>query len=231
VKVTIGGAGIPVICPEDLVATKILAGRSKDLEDVRGVLRERLGAIDADLVRSTLALLEDALGQSDLLPVFERELDLARGTAARTEASDEDASGSVSPVVTVKREDIEMAFDFVSSGGPMEHAAYVSLDTGAIYWDTEDEELPSDIDEGRYLSIPHKNDLDLGRQLVMRFADSVLPHRADDIEACFQRRGAYSRFKRILEDEGKLDAWYAFETNATEQALREWCEENGLGLK
>jgi len=38
-------------------------------------------------------------------------------------------------MVTVKYDDLSMAFDFVSFAGPMEHRAFVSLDTGVIYWD------------------------------------------------------------------------------------------------
>jgi hypothetical protein len=72
--VTMGGIVVPVISPEDLIATKILAGRPKDMEDVRGILRERLPDLDLALIRSTLAALEDALAQSDLLPAFEGEL-------------------------------------------------------------------------------------------------------------------------------------------------------------
>ncbi len=72
--VTIGGVLVPVICPEDLIATKILAGRPKDIEDVRGILRERLPELDLALIRSTLAALEDALAQSDLVPAFEGEV-------------------------------------------------------------------------------------------------------------------------------------------------------------
>lgn len=75
VPVTVGGAVIPVISPEDLIATKILAGRPRDLEDVRGILRERLPALDLNVIRSTLALIEEALGQSDLRPALERELE------------------------------------------------------------------------------------------------------------------------------------------------------------
>jgi len=77
VPVTIGNLVVPVISPEDLIATKILAGRPKDIEDVRGILRERLSTLDLESIRSTLALLEEALGQSDLRPILEREL--ARG--------------------------------------------------------------------------------------------------------------------------------------------------------
>ncbi len=72
--VTMAGVVVPVISPEDLIATKVLAGRPKDIEDIRGILRERLPDLDVELVRSTLARLEDALAQSDLLPAFEREL-------------------------------------------------------------------------------------------------------------------------------------------------------------
>jgi hypothetical protein len=74
VQVTIGDLVVPVISPEDLIVTKILAGREKDIEDVRSVLRERISSLDLALIRATLALLEDALGQSDLRPLFEHEL-------------------------------------------------------------------------------------------------------------------------------------------------------------
>jgi hypothetical protein len=74
VEVTVGTARVPVISPEDLIATKILAGRAKDLEDVQGVLRERGANLDLDSIRSTLTLLEEALGQSDLRPLFEHQL-------------------------------------------------------------------------------------------------------------------------------------------------------------
>lgn len=78
VPVRIGAVTVPVISPEDLVVTKILAGRPKDLEDVRGILLERLSQLDLGVIRSTLALLESALGQSDLSPLFEAIL--ARAT-------------------------------------------------------------------------------------------------------------------------------------------------------
>lgn len=74
VRVQVGDVLVPVISPEDLIVTKVLAGRSKDIEDIRGVLDERGDRLALDHVRHTLQLLGDALGQSDLLPVFEAEL-------------------------------------------------------------------------------------------------------------------------------------------------------------
>jgi hypothetical protein len=74
VAVTVAGVRVPVISPEDLIATKILAGRPKDIEDVRGILRERSASLDVDSIRSTLDMLDGALGQGDLRPLFEHEL-------------------------------------------------------------------------------------------------------------------------------------------------------------
>ena len=39
--VDVAGGLVPFISPEDLVVTKLLAGREKDIDDVRGVLAER----------------------------------------------------------------------------------------------------------------------------------------------------------------------------------------------
>jgi hypothetical protein len=132
-------------------------------------------------------------------------------------------------VVAVKFEDISLAFDFVSSAAPMEHHALVSLDTGRIYWKSEfgddDEEVP---DAERCVAIPHKNDLDLGRELAFRFAREHLPVRYEDVRACFRGRGAYSRFKQLLKDEGMLDQWFAYEQAAMETAIRDWCRDNGI---
>ncbi len=74
VAVEIEGRAIPMISPEDLIVAKVLAGRPKDLEDIRGVLHERGESLDLARIRTTLHLLEQALGQSDLLRSFEGEV-------------------------------------------------------------------------------------------------------------------------------------------------------------
>ena len=78
VRVQVAGVTVPVISPEDLVVAKVLAGRPKDIEDIRGILRERLARLDVDSIRSTLSMVEKALSQSDLVPVFDDELARAR---------------------------------------------------------------------------------------------------------------------------------------------------------
>lgn len=70
--VDLGGLEVPVISPEDLVVTKILAGRPKDLDDVRGILREQGDGLDLERSRRFLRMLEQALDRSDLVPALER---------------------------------------------------------------------------------------------------------------------------------------------------------------
>ena len=65
------GVSVPVAAPEDLVVMKILAGRPKDVEDVRAIVAAGGAHLDHALVRETLGLLEGALDQRDLLPAFE----------------------------------------------------------------------------------------------------------------------------------------------------------------
>jgi len=71
-NVDVNGTSIPVISPEDLIITKVLAGRPKDIEDIRGVIHEKKTSLDVHRIRTILDLLEQALSQSDLLPVFEK---------------------------------------------------------------------------------------------------------------------------------------------------------------
>jgi Nucleotidyltransferase of unknown function (DUF6036) len=78
--VEIGGEQVSIITPEDLVVTKILAGRPKDIEDARGILAVRGPELDLDRCRSLLVRLERALDRSDLV----RELDRLARAADRS---------------------------------------------------------------------------------------------------------------------------------------------------
>jgi hypothetical protein len=132
-------------------------------------------------------------------------------------------------MVTVKFEDLSLAFDFVSSGAPMEHQAYVSLDTGKIYWVSD--LAPTDFEESdRYLEIPHKNELDLGQDLALRFAAREVPEAYDRVAAFFGHRGAYRRFKDYLAETGCLEKWYVFEAEQVDRALRAWCAANQIAI-
>jgi hypothetical protein len=54
----------------DLLVAKILAGRPKDLEDASALWRIHGERLDVVRIEGLLQLIEEALGQSDLLPAF-----------------------------------------------------------------------------------------------------------------------------------------------------------------
>jgi hypothetical protein len=135
--------------------------------------------------------------------------------------------------VPVSLKDILEAFEFVCAGGGGEHQAFLGKQSGKLYchselWDDSDI-LPYDIgDSVKFLQIPDKRELDLGRPLALDFARQFLPGDFDDVLQFFRGRGAYARFKDLLDRRGVLDQWYAFEAKAVERALRMWCDLNSI---
>lgn len=132
----------------------------------------------------------------------------------------------------MKFTDILDAFEIIG-GDPMGEAeAYLCKETGQLYVvsDSVEEPVPDDLGSDRYLLLPDKRDLDLGRRLAERFAWGYLPDDAERVEDIFRSRGAYGRFKSLLERRNMLEQWYQYEAQATEAALREWCELNDIEL-
>ena len=115
------------------------------------------------------------------------------------------------------------------------HNAYLCKETGEIYYTSEmgeSDELPEDIDDNdKYIAIPHKNELDLGKILVFEFTKKYLPEEVEKVYSIFRHKGAYSRYKDLLERKGSLDDWHNFEDERQKQALKEWCRENEIELK
>jgi hypothetical protein len=137
----------------------------------------------------------------------------------------------MSTLTPISYDDLESAFNWSSSGAPYENQALICRRTGTVYLqgDFVDEELPSDIeDETPYVAMPHKNDLDLGRDVVFAFVDSEAPQLATAVHAAFRKRGAYAKFKEILDREGMLQSWYDYEAAAIRLALTNWALEQGL---
>ena len=137
------------------------------------------------------------------------------------------------PATTVKYQDLESAFEWSSSGGPFENTALLSRATGEVFLKSMHgefgEELPEDIDDGTlYVAAPHKNDLNLGRELVFDFVEAVVPQHMRSVESYFRQRGAYLKFKTLLERESMLDDWYRFESKAKCKSLLQWASENGF---
>lgn len=142
---------------------------------------------------------------------------------------------------TVPYTELEDAYQWVSADPSGDQGVYISKTTGQAYWqsgdgafgDEEEADLPDDLDDpDRYWSVPNKHDLDLGNQLVYRFAEDHLTEAQQrEVRGIFRKRGAYRVFKNELDRWGQLDAWHAYEAQAVETALREWAEEQGMPLE
>jgi len=131
--------------------------------------------------------------------------------------------------------EIRNAFEFVSSGSRDENNAYVCKKTGVIYWTSTtldlEEEVPKDLETSLdYVEVPHKNELKLGQSLALTFIDQTLPDEYNFVASLFRKRGAYRRFKDMLQYQGLLEKWYAFEEQASDDALLAWCQENEIKL-
>ncbi|HEX7934037.1 MAG TPA: hypothetical protein VF573_13310 [Paraburkholderia sp.] len=105
----------------------------------------------------------------------------------------------------------------------MEHNAYVSLDTGEVYWTTlklriatlrfrirtisiSEEVSPCAFSHKRYLRVTARSK-DLSD-------DKALTRASRD----------------LLQRKGVLEAWYTFGADSVESALRQWCAENGIEI-
>jgi hypothetical protein len=137
-------------------------------------------------------------------------------------------------IMAVTLSDLEDAFLFVSSEDLGTNNAYLNIETGEISYDSEmsdSYELPEDFDEpDKYVSIPHRNELDLGNALAIEFISKYLPGELDKVSSIFHRKRAYTNYKDLLEKKGFLEKWYEFEKEHQDQALRQWCEENDIEL-
>jgi hypothetical protein len=137
--------------------------------------------------------------------------------------------------VTVDWNELLHAFEFASIGRPHEHEAVLCRKTGKFLWQTDvDEDIeawPDDADdEEKYIRIPHRKELDLGKPLVLEFARQFLPDEFNEVRRIFDKRGAYARFRDLLLRKKALDRWYDYENKAAETALRDWCELNGITI-
>jgi predicted nucleotidyltransferase len=62
---------VRVISAEDLIVHKLVAGRPRDIEDVRGILARRFDSLRLEVIRTWLETLGALLPERDLAAVFE----------------------------------------------------------------------------------------------------------------------------------------------------------------
>jgi len=137
-------------------------------------------------------------------------------------------------MTTIDYKELELALDFVSDGAIVSAAAYISRDSGKIYWESSEleEELPQGIENSElYVQVPSKHELDLGKPIALKFTVEHLSDSYSAVEEIFRSRGAYARFKSLLESKDCLEEWYEFEDASVRAALNEWAESEGFTIK
>lgn len=136
--------------------------------------------------------------------------------------------------ISIKLSDVLDMFELFNFGSPFDHEGCICKTPGKTYFYSEfsdnEEELPDDIDDDKYLATPQNNELNLGRNLAYDFVQKYLPSEYEKGLLIFQRKSAYVRFKSLLEDAGKIEEWYKSEGKHTEQALREGCAEQNFEI-
>ena len=105
-------------------------------------------------------------------------------------------------------------------------------DSGATdgYDEEELEELEARIlNDPNWLQLPDRRDLGLGSRLALQFAEEYLkPADCDSVYIFFRHRGAYSKFRALLDRLEMTDKWYQFQNDAIRNALKEWLQDNDI---
>jgi len=138
---------------------------------------------------------------------------------------------------SIKFSEVLEAYELSDFGAPSDVRTFIDLETGAVRVRSETCDLPDYEDSADWedsdsvIELPTKHDLDLGQRLVFAFADAELSgDDADKVRFFFRKKGAYRRFKDLLESRSMLERWYEFEEEATKRTLRMWCEDKGIAL-
>lgn len=129
---------------------------------------------------------------------------------------------------------IDDAFHYVSNAPPGERAAWIQRGSGKVFLSSTkagfDERPPGAAGDPDYLAIPHRFEIDPGKELMLEFAHAHCPRELRRIEGLFERSGAFRKVKDLFKQLGLLDHWQIFEEEQIAALLRQWCVAEGLEL-
>ncbi|MDX9709836.1 MAG: hypothetical protein RBT64_09815 [Trichloromonas sp.] len=127
---------------------------------------------------------------------------------------------------------IDDAFHFISDAPLGERRALVHRPSGKVFLASLKagfDECPAGAEsDPDYLSIPHRQELDPGKPLVLEFIRDNCPGELARVEGFFNRPGAFRNVKDLLRRRHLLDNWQIFEMQQMEALLRQWCLAQGL---
>lgn len=75
--------------------------------------------------------------------------------------------------------------------------------------------------DARWTRIPDDDTVERSAQSNLGLCDGMVSH-----QSFFRGRGAYRRFRSLLQSGALLQKWYEFQAMREIEALREWCEVN-----
>lgn len=135
-------------------------------------------------------------------------------------------------IMAVKISELIDALAFASGPDYFGNEAYVNRETDRVVLVSDEfcdaEDMPDTLDPDVWVQIPQKAELDLGVHLVTGFVGEFMPDLEMTVRGIFQKKGAYARFKTLLEAQGQLKRWYEYEEANTVDALQNWCVENRI---
>ena len=130
----------------------------------------------------------------------------------------------------VKLSEIIDAIDFTDDST----SYYLDMKTGEIVMindmimdRSECEALSDQLDEHGCYELPDQHEID-DYGTMERFIATLTSQAAGRLSRAISGRGAFRRFKDMVQEMGIEDQWYAFEEDAHRKLAIRWCEEYGL---
>ena len=93
-------------------------------------------------------------------------------------------------------------------------------------WDNEDldeDTLEERLDEGRYVSLPDKFEIN-----EYHMMEAFAYDRDERLVRAIQGRGAFCRFRDTAENIGLIKDWYEFRDNCYKSRAEDWCRDHDL---
>ena len=106
------------------------------------------------------------------------------------------------------------------------HFIYDGMVDGEINQELEEYICESD----DFIALPEKyeiNDYEIMREFIYTLPNGNLQ---DKLINAISGRGAFRRFREVLDDYGKTEKWYAYKEAAYEQIAREWAERHDIEI-
>jgi hypothetical protein len=126
------------------------------------------------------------------------------------------------------------AFHYLSDAPPGERRAVVHRPTGRVFlaslkagYDERPAGAETDPD---YVTLPHRQELDPGKPLLLEFIRGHCPAELARVEGFFARPGAFRNVRELLRRRRLMESWQVFEEQRLEALLRQWCADRGLPL-